>query len=358
MKRKRYVIKGIVVLISLLFLIGLPLQDSWAKTKQIKLNLATWGPPKGTASTAIQWYADEVEKRTDGRVKVKIFWAGSLAKVKELPHACRTGAADMVAMIAVYFPELFPCFASTMECMILWGGDIGGQLIEAYRKVREEFPQVRDEFKKQNQKLLGFWESNGLEVLSTKPIRSLADAKGVKIRVAGTVLPKIFKAGGFVPVTMPSTEAYDAANRGVVDAMMATVETAYKLKWYEICKHYTRTGLVGAIIGVGVTINQDVWDKLPSDVKDIMELTGKELTNRYSCWLANENEKQEKIFRDAGMKFYRLPLADRDAWKKKVAKSTFEAYVRKMEKNKFPDARKVMQRFGELIGYKPWEYKE
>jgi len=356
MKKKEYLIKGIMVTFLALFLVGLPLQDSWAKAKQIKLNLATWGPPKGTVAKAIQWYADEVEKRTDGRVKVKIFWAGSLAKVKELPHAVRTGTADMAALIAVYHPELFQSLGASMECVILWGGDTGGQTIEAYRKLREEFPQVRDEFKKQNQKPLAFWEYDRMEIISTKPIKTLADAKGMKIRAVGTVLPKIFKAAGFIPITMPSSEAYDAANRGVVDSIIASLETAYKFKWYEKCKHWTRIGLLGALVGYTITINLDTWNKLPSDVKDIMDLAGRELTIKYYSWLMEENKKQEKLFRDNGVKFYDFSLADQKAWKKMVAKPTFEEYANKVEKMGYPDARKMLKRFAELLGYKPWEY--
>jgi len=122
MKRKGYLIKGVIVLLSVLFLVGLPLQNSWGKEKEIKLNLATFTPPTGTIGEAIKWYADEVGKHTDQRVKIKVFWAQSLAKQMELPHACRTGTADMVAMVPAYHPELFQSFAASSETLLLWGG--------------------------------------------------------------------------------------------------------------------------------------------------------------------------------------------------------------------------------------------
>jgi TRAP-type C4-dicarboxylate transport system substrate-binding protein len=356
-KRKKYLSKGIMVTFLVLFLVGMPLQESWGKEKEINLNLATWGPPTGTIAEGITWFASEVGKRTNDRVKIKVFWAQSLAKQMELPHACRTGMADMVAMLPVYHPELFLSMGANMETLILWGGKIG-QGIEPYRKLREEFPQVRDEFEKQNQRLLAFWEYTAMDVISRKPIRSLADAEGVKIRTVGTVLSKIFKAAGFVSVTMPSSEAYDAASKGVVDAIVAAPETAYKFKWYEVCKHWTRTGILGSIVAYGITINLDVWKRLPADIKTVMDQVGKELTDRYPGRLIAEDKKQEKIFRDAGVKFYELPVADQNAWRKKVARSTFEEYVKRMEKTGYPDARKVLQRYGELLGYRPWEYSE
>jgi len=230
--------------------------------------------------------------------------------------------------------------------------------MEAYRKLRDEFPQVRDEFKKQNQKLLAFWEGGKLDVISRKPIKSLADAKGVKIRAIGVVLHKIFKEAGFIPVTLPATEAYDAVSRGVVDAIIALPDTTYKFKWYEVCKYWTRTGILGSIVAYGISINLNVWNKLPTDVQEVMDRVGSELTDRYPTLLFEENKRYEKIFRDAGVKFYELPLADQEAWRKKVARSSFEDYVKKMEKTGYPNARKILQRYGELLGYKPWEYSE
>ena len=230
--------------------------------------------------------------------------------------------------------------------------------MEAYRKLRDEFPQVRDEFKKQNQKLLAFWEGGKLDVISRKPIKSLADAKGVKIRAIGVVLYKIFKEAGFIPVTLPATEAYDAVSRGVVDAIIALPDTTYRYKWYEVCKHWTLIGILKYGPGYGISINLDVWNKLPTDVQEVMERVGSELTDRYPGLLIKETKKYEKVFRDAGVKFYELPVADQKAWKKKVARPSFEEYVKRVEKMGYPNARKILQRYGELLGYKPWEYSE
>ncbi|PJB39726.1 MAG: hypothetical protein CO106_10540, partial [Deltaproteobacteria bacterium CG_4_9_14_3_um_filter_44_9] len=110
--------------------------------------------------------------------------------------------------------------------------------------------------------------------------------------------------------------------------------------------------------GYGISINLDVWNKLPTDVQEVMERVGSELTDRYPGLLIEETKKYEKVFRDAGVKFYELPVADQKAWKKKVARPSFEEYVKRVEKMGYPNARKILQRYGELLGYKPWEYSE
>jgi len=350
-KRKKW-INRVMVMFLVVFFASLPLQSSWGASKQIKLNFGTFNPPKGPLARAINWFVDEVERRTDNRVKMKIFWAGSLAKTMELPHAVRTGTADMALLVTCYFSDRFPSMAANLECMFLAPVTIG-EGVEPYRKIFNEFPQVRNEYKKQNQKLLALFEYAEMGVISKKPIKTLADAKGVRIRAAGSILPKVFKIGGFIPTSIPSTEAYDAASRGVVDAIICSGDTGTKYKWYEVCKHFTRVRIIAPFLTYSINANLDVWNKLPSDIKDIIELTGNELTNRYPEWLIEADKNQHEQMKKEGVKYYEIPVADQKAWKAKLGNQLFEAYVKKIEKMGYPDARKMLERYAQLLRYKP-----
>jgi len=352
MDRKKKLVKWVMVMFLVVFFASLPLQNSWGAEKKIKLNFGTFNPPKGPLGGAINWFVDEVHRRTDNRVEIKIFWAGSLAKTLELPNAVRTGTADMALLVACYFPDIFPSIAANLETLFLAPVKLG-EASAAYRKLYNELPRVRDEFKKQNQKLLAIFEYAAMDVIATKPITSLAGAKGVRIRCAGKAIPKLFKIGGFVPTSMPSTEAYDALSRGVVDAIIASADTATKYKWYEVAKHFTRIGVVAPFVSYGLTANLDAWNKLPDDIKDIIELTGDELTSRYTEWLIAADTQQHEQLKKAGVKYYSLPAADQKAWKKKLGNQFFEAYVKKLEKMGYPDARKMLERYAQLLRYKP-----
>ena len=352
---------GFLAILTFIFLIslvicGLPTEEVLAKEggNPIELRLATFGPVgQGSISEATQWFVDEVEKRTKGEVKIKIFWSESLAKITEISSAIKSGIADMGTVVGFYEAEPFPYdFGASLNSMVLAGADIGGW-IKPYRKLYSEFPEVRNCFNEQNQKLLAFWEYDNVDVISTKPIRNLKEAKGIKIRTSGSVTPKIYKAAGMIPVAIPSTEAYDAASRGMVSAIMATADIASKYRWYEPCKYWIRIPMFGTSLVYFLSINSNTWYKLPANVQKVMVEVGEEFTESYPGRLKKMFQDFEKFYKESGGTFITFSEADQKEWKSKTAKPIFEEYVQKVEKMGRPNARKILERFAELVGYKP-----
>ena len=356
MEVNKCLIKGIMVAFLVLFFIGMPLTNSRVEAKEIKLNMATWGPPKGTIAKALQWYVDEVGKRTDQRVKIKIFWAGSLAKPMELPHAVRTGTADMAAMLSGYFQELFPFAAVGLEVLLLAGVDCG-EGTRAYWQLRGEFPEVAGEFEKQNQKLLAVWDPSPVDIVSVNPIKNVGDFKGLKLRAVGSIYPRIFSPVGAVCITMPSPEQYDAMSRGLIKAAPANLETAYKFKLYEVAKYYLRTGFMGTMPTLyGITINLDVWKRLPPDVQHVLKEVAEEYMEKYPDREARANRELEKVFRDNGVEFNTLPVAEQKAWRAKVVRPIYEDYIKRTEGRGYSNARKILDRYCELLKFNPYEH--
>lgn len=162
------------------------------------------------------------------------------------------------------------------------------------------------------------------------------------MRCVGSVYPAVLKAAGAVPVTMPSGEAYDALSKGVVQGTLGAPETTNKYKWYETCKNWTRlANLYGFMISYGLTVNLDVWGKLPADAKKVMVDVGNELTKQYPVWLTEAEKTWQKGFENAGMKFYDLPVAEQEALKAKVARTAYENYVKLVEGLGYSNARKI-----------------
>ena len=82
---------------------------SQVKAAEITLNLGHPFPEKLVTLTSWEkWFAQEIEKRTDGRVKIKIFWAQSLGKTSDLPDLVKSGGVDMTMLVPGYYPALFP----------------------------------------------------------------------------------------------------------------------------------------------------------------------------------------------------------------------------------------------------------
>ncbi|HUV59690.1 MAG TPA: TRAP transporter substrate-binding protein DctP [Desulfatiglandales bacterium] len=323
------------------------------QAEQIELRLATYGSPEsGMVSEGIIWYADELAKRTKGNVKIKIFWGGSIAKIMELPRAVKSGLADIAPVVAVYHPELFPyVFGSSQSTMVLARADLGDWNVP-YRRLMEEFPEVRNVCEKQNQKMLAFWDYDRMGVISRKPVRNFEEAKGVKIRNSGEYVPRIFKAAGFSPMSVPATEAYDAVSRGMVDAIHASADTANKYRWYEACKYFTRIPIYGTAMVYFMSINLDTWKKLPMSVQNEMLRLGNELTDIKMPSISRKvREDFERNFKKAGGTFFVWPEDEQKEWKAKVTKSSMDYYVKKMEAKNIPRLKEIVYRFAELMDY-------
>ncbi len=348
---------GLVLLVGLL---AMAIFFGWAWNKeacaqQIELRLATWNPPPpdvGDIAAGIPWYANELEKRTQGRVKIKVFWSGSLIKQMEAPRGIKSGMTDMGTVVGVYHPELFPYGMGASQATMVLAATELGDWIKPYRQLMKEYPEVLDTYAKQNQKMLAFWEYDRMSIISTKPIRNLADAKGVKIRNSGESLPRMFRAVGFNPISLPATEAYDAVQRGMVDAIHATPDTALKYRWYEPCKYYTETPVFGTALVFFMSINLDAWKKLPPDVQKVMVQLGDELTDLFPTFARKTREDFKKAFTEAGGKFITFSEADQKEWKAKVAKDAMEFYLQKMEAKGIPKVREIVYRLAELVNYK------
>jgi TRAP-type C4-dicarboxylate transport system substrate-binding protein len=351
MKTRIYVVWLVVLLV-----VGTTLAFHGSKNalaQPIELRFGTHDPgPEGLFGQGAVWYAKELEKRTNGRVKIKIFWSQSLFKVMEAPRAIKSGMADMGSVVGSWHPELFPYgFGAAQGALMIAGAELG-DWIAPYRKFYNEIPEERESWKKQNQKILAFWESDRISIISNKPIRNFSEAKGVKIRASGEYVPKWFKAAGFSTVSLTSLESYDAISRGMVDAIQAYPDTAFKYRWYEKCKFWTETPIFGTALAFLTSINLDTFNKLPPDIQEIMVKLGDELTDMYPGMTRDFREKFQKTFKDAGGTSFVFSEAELKEWKSRVSKEAMEFYIQKMEGKGIPKVREIVYRFAELMNYK------
>ncbi|MCK9363606.1 MAG: TRAP transporter substrate-binding protein DctP [Syntrophales bacterium] len=347
-----------IVLVSLMMLgcllVGPLGNDALAAGNTIELKLVTYVPQGGgSIPEALAAFADGVKKRTNGKVTIKIFWSGSLAKITEIPGAVKSGLADMGSVVGFYHPEMFPYdFGASLDTMVLAGMKRGGW-IKPYRKLYDEFPEVRNTFEKQNQRMIAFWEYDKVSILSTKPIRNLADAKGIKIRTSGKVLPSIYKAAGMIPVVIPSTDAYDAASRNMIDAIMATADQAISYRWYEPCKYFIEIPMFGTSLVYFLSINLDTWKKLPASEQKVISEEGEELTAAYPMRMESVDAKFRELFKKKGGEVITFSEDDQKVWKTRVAKPIFDDHIDQLGKNNVARGREIFERFAELIKYKP-----
>jgi TRAP-type transport system periplasmic protein len=180
-----------------------------------------------------QW-AKEVEKRTDGRVKIDYFPGGTLSPGAQIYDSTVKGISDIGASVLRYTRGKFP----TMEILDLplgmKTGYIATKLInQFYQKFK---PKELDDVKV----LLLHAHTPGVLHTTKKPVYKLEDLKGMKIRSSG-INSKIVQALGAVPVGMPIPETYDALMKGVAEGVMVPIEALKGWKLGEVVKYTTES---------------------------------------------------------------------------------------------------------------------
>jgi TRAP-type C4-dicarboxylate transport system substrate-binding protein len=315
MKKTLFFLLAIVVISTLVFIGPLP---SAASTEEvIKLNLAFAGGPQSFSARAHAWWANEVTKRTGGRVKITLHWGGSLASHREMVKLVGSGAVDMGESVwAPYNPQVFPLH-TVSDGPVIWSKRPMA-LLHAGMQLEKEFPEVEEENTKVNLKRLT-WQGAGISglIMKNKPIRKIENLKGLQIRTAGKFLqPPLMKAVGAVPVGIPFPLLYDSMQKGMADGATGTMGLFTGSKLHEICKYYIEIG-IGGDPGQGIMMNLDKWNSLPPDVQQVMmDLYEKDFPNVFvEKFALPAYKKSFELFKEYGVEVIVLSDAEIEKWK-------------------------------------------
>jgi TRAP-type transport system periplasmic protein len=255
-------------------------------------------------SISTQWFVDEFKKRTGGKSEIQMFWGGSVAKAKEVPDALSGGAGDIGDVITPYFPDKFPLNNaigyfipqphSTIEI---------AELLEYWHR---QYPAFDKELEKYNLKVIGFRPLERYGIICTKPIKSVDDFKGKRIRTYGFAYPALVQALGGTPVSMTSTDGYEALQRGILDCSPIGPSLAHGWKYDEVAKYYVDVP-IGASFGHMIVMNLNSYKKLDDQTRAIIDGLGREYAMRYTVTLDVLTEKILAGWKKKGVTITHLP---------------------------------------------------
>ena len=176
-----------------------------------------------------------------------------------------------------------------------------------------------------------YFQAHGPGIIHTKkPVRTLEDLRGLKIRSTG-LSAKIVAALGAIPVAMPMGETYDSLSKGVVDGSAAPIAALEGFKWGEVVKYTTENFGSSYTAAFFVVMNKNTWASLPPDIQTIIGAINEEwILKTGPVW-----DEYDKIGRDfalkLGNKLIRLSKEEDERWAKKVA-VTFDDYLKETKK--------------------------
>ncbi|WP_417686621.1 C4-dicarboxylate TRAP transporter substrate-binding protein [Roseibium sp.] len=226
-----------------------------------------------------QWFVDEFKKRTNGEHEIEVFWGGSVAKTREIPESLAAGVGDFGDVVTPYFPDKFPLnnavgfFIPQPKSTI----EISG-LMEQWHAT---YPQFSQELAQNNLKAIGFRPLESYGLLCTSPVRSAADLKGKRIRTYGFAYPALVEALGATPVSVATSEAYEALERSILDCTPIGPALAHGWKYDEVAKFYIEIPL-GASFGHLIAMNLDTYNGMDEGTRAVVDQLGHDYAKNYA----------------------------------------------------------------------------
>ena len=283
--------------------------------------------------------AEEFNALTDGDPSMRIYPSGELGKgpAQQFKRVV-TGVADIVFGIPGYTPNKFPKTELIhIPGLFANGADATNAIWDNIDLIEPEFTQA---------KLLGLWTNNPSVLLTReKPVRSLADMKGLKIRSPNPVMAELIKAWGAIPVSMPVTDVYNSMNTGVIDAVMIGPSGIRSYKLNETAKYVT-TNIPTALDTFYLLMNKASWDKLSDDNKaKLAELTGRDMSLRGADGFFKAGQAGLKLAEESGVELIEIDEAADAEFRAKMAEP-LEGLIGKRGEDHGFDAASVVSALG------------
>lgn len=263
------------------------------------LRYAMGFPPGSDSDKAGQEYAAAVKKFTNGQLNVKVYPL-SLLNFAETSAGLRDGMADIGYLLAPYFPSEYPHFnllAESSMQLLNMDDRVRGKEGMAYVGAMSEFvfnkcPECLNEFAKQNQVFTGSAGSSPYYLNCSKPVRTLDEIKGKRLRVAGSHWSRWARAVGAQPVTMSANEVLEALKQGVVDCVVVSIPELTNLGLLEAVRDVTVQAPGGIFAGTAISqVNTKVWRGLNKEQRQAMLRAGAVMP-AYVPFVYHQREKE------------------------------------------------------------------
>ncbi len=275
---------------------------------------------------ANEW-CKEIEKRTNGAIKINMFPGGTLTPSDQCYDGVVKGISDIGMSVVSYVKGRF-ALSEVIDLPL--GYKSGRQATYLANAYYEKFKPKEFEDTK-----IMYLMAHGPGIMHTKkPVEKLEDLKGMKIRGTGTTA-KIVAALGAAPVAMPMPETYDALSKGVADGVVAPIEALKGWKLGEVIKSTTEDYGAAYSLLFFVTMNKKRWEALPKDVQETIEKINKEWIER-SAELWDRIDKEGREFTlSKGNKIIPLSSEEDAKWAAAV-KPVLDDYVKAMKEKGLP----------------------
>ncbi len=290
----------------------------YAKTRKTLKVCLSWPKTLPIMGEGIFYFVNRVKELTDGALRIKVYGANELVPALGVFDACSKGLIDGFHSGPYYWKGKNPAFSlftaypfgMVADEMQGWLDFAGG--MELWRELYAKYNLIP--FKGGNTgNQMGGW--------FRKPIKSLADLKGLKMRIPG-LGGEVMAALGVKPVNIPGGELYTALERGVIDATeWVGPALDIKMGFYKVAKYYY-SGWHEPGTNLELTFNKRKFERLPKEFQAAIEVAANDMNARMLAQFQYENGKALKEIREGkyGVKLCEFPEDVNEAAKKAIKK--------------------------------------
>jgi TRAP-type transport system periplasmic protein len=302
------------------------LVSSLSHAQVVALKYSQTFPAANKFSTLSEQWCKEVEKRTNGRVKVTHYPGATLTPPVQTYDSVVKGIADVGLSFCSYTRGKFPLTEAIDLPLGIKSGLQGTKMANEYFKKFK--PKEFDEVK------LAYLSTSPPHILfSKKPVNNLEEMKGLKIRATGTSA-KVVQALGGAPVGMPMGEAYDSLSKGVVDGIVCPYEPMKGWKLAETVSSCTEYEQVYANVAF-VAMNKEKWNAISKSDQQAIEKINEEWMEKQGKLWDELNVEGKDVFVQRGGKVILLSKEENARWSARL-RPILDEYVKDMKAKGLP----------------------
>jgi len=349
--------KGFVALVmAVIFLGGISFSNpaTAADEKTINLKFSSAYMPPEPPNIQTNRVMEMVEKKTNGRVKIKRFMGGALGGIHEQLGLVSSGAVDMIPLHYDQYPQQLPLHKILNADQNVSEEQALTNIIAIMYEISETMALFEEEQKKNNIKVLYPGCMGVTGVTARIPVKSLADLKGKKVNVITSYQRDFFKELGWIPVNVKIPELYEALSRGVLDAIFMSTGAVIPLKWYEVGKTHLLLGKP-VVFSQPLTFNRDRWNSLPEDIQKAFL----EASLDTAHWSIEGDrmmaEKTYGLFKERGVPVIDISQEEKDMFFEAISRHATKDWLENAKSAGVGDKTPVIQKYWDEMKWGKWK---
>ncbi len=305
---KRLAVLATIILSACCGLFGL---SAYAAEKPVALELSSFMTTTDKLSIMLQEFCVEVGKQTTGRVNINYHPGGPLTPPAQTFDSVQNEIIDMGYGPMGVTTGRFPL----MEVMDL---PLGLKSANAASKLATELVKKFKPKELSKVKVLWMMSSPPANLQTKKPVKTLQDIKGLKLRSLGGTTTRYIEALGAVPVMIAPTDVYDALSKGVADGAVVISDALTTLKWGDVLKYTTVMGRNSFSNNGYMVMNLNRWNALAPDIQQVIDKLSDEYLDKMSRLWDQKEKDAIATLKAQGQTLITLTSQEEGKWAKSL----------------------------------------